>query len=422
MKVGLGGVSLDDVSEGRGNYPSILSIVSTPTLSSKDSTDLAEASASSRIIGAYNICVENCCEEGPTATSPSAGSSTECENGSRRPRDFAKPSFVEIDVTIFTSTNSPLFPGYRCALAGTVRAASLVLRHRWIDELIKFVTLGPLGEMHRITSELKYHQSTSRSALLSSLYASAIQVGKDWIQDNSWEQSPVMMPLLDICVENFVVTLPESSSSSQTAVFELGHFRIKNEAASRTAVNCSLDEMKAYTCLSSSPSQSLIGGMSCTLQIAIGATTQLLGHVTRLAVAVNESQLAFFAHFAHQNMREEAVVCTGDILPPVKRRPLGNGFLQGSFCSIDSVVATVSLEGVSMEFLQGDGSYIASTSGENMYQLAGTLPVYFVEWNSLIELIFSSGCATVAVLLPILRIDSFYGNFTEFDYNSRFNS
>ena len=412
---------MDDISEGCGNYPSILSIVSTTDLSSKNSTKLAETSALAGMTRAYSICVENC-EEKSTVPLPSAEHPAECGSDSKLPRNSVTPSFVEIDVTIFTSTNSPLFQGYRCAIGGTVRAPSLVLRLRWIDELIKFITLGPLGEIHRITSELKYHQSTSRSVLLSSLYASAIQVGKGWIQDNSWEQSPVMMPLLDICVENFVVTLPESSSSPQTAVFELGHFRIKNEVVSRTSVYCSLDEMKAYTCLSSSSSEALIGGVSCTLQIVIGSTTQLLGHITRLAIAVNESQLAFFAHFAHQNMREKAVVCTGDILPPVKRHPKGNRFLQGDFCSIDSLVATVSLEGVSMEFLQEDGSYSASTSGEKMYQLAGTLPVFFIEWSFFIELIFSSGCAAVAVFLPVLCIHSFCRSLTEFDYNSRFDS
>ena len=327
VEVSLGELSVDDLSEGCGNYHSILS------------THLSSTAASS---------------------AASSGDSS---------------SFMKAALSVFTSKDAPSYPGYRFAFSVSLRAPSLVLRSRWMDELRNFGISGPLGEIQRALKEMKKPHPPS---LFSSLYASAVQIGKDLIQGNSEAQeSLLLMPLVSIDIENFVVLLPESSASSSHAIFELGNLRIANSEASMSSVKLSLENMQASTVVSSSLPQALMGGMSCQLQMEVGSTIQCAGTVSRLAIAINQRQLEFFARLAHGNLKERAILCKPELLLVEPSVNTSKGAILSSelFCMIQPLSIAITLEGVSVECLQGDEGYAASVSGREMYRSAGQLSV-----------------------------------------------
>lgn len=322
VEMSLGELSLDDLSEGCGIYSSIVS----------------------------------------TEHSSSAGNDS---------NDW----FMKASISVFTSQDAPSYPGYHFAFSTALRAPSLVVRSRWVDELTNFVISGPLGEMQRMLKEM---EKTKTPTLFSSLYASAIQIGKDLIHDDIRVEDYLSMPLLSIQIENFVVVLPESSTSNNQAIFELGNVLIANEEASLLSMKLSVENMQASTLLAPSLSQSLMGGMSCQFQIEIGPTIQCVGSVSRMAVAINQMQLEFFARLAHGNLKEEAMLCKrGLLLVEPLDNTSQNDLLSELLKMKQTFLFAVTLEGLSVECLQGNEGYAASVSGKEMYHSVGQLSVPF---------------------------------------------
>lgn len=366
VEMSLGELSVDDLSEGCGSYSSVLS-------TDHSSTTLADNSS----------------------------------------------WFMKASISVFTSKDAPSYPGYRLALSAALRAPSLVLRARWVDELTNFVVSGPLGEIQR---ELKEMQKPSPPSLFSSLYASAIQIGKDLIQDKSVVQDYFSMPLMSIQIDNFVVLLPESSTSSNHAVFELGNVRVVNDQTSLSSVKLSIENMQAATVFSSSLSQALMGGMSCQLQIEVGSTIQCVGAVSRLAIAINQQQLEFFARLAHGNLKEKALLCKGEYLLVEPSTHSSDSDLVSQLLHMTQCLSiAVTLEGLSLECLQGDEGYAASTSGQDMYHSVGRLSVSICLMECCVEFVFVCRHAANRLALAVLSFVSFAGSFAGNVRNPRLN-
>lgn len=366
VEISLGELSVDDLSEGCGSYSSVLS-------TDHSSTTLADSSS----------------------------------------------WFMKASISVFTSKDAPSYPGYRLAFYAALRAPSLVLRARWVDELTNFVVSGPLGEIQR---ELKEMQKPSPPSLLSSLYASAIQIGKDLIQDKSVVQDYFSMPLMSIQIDNFVVLLPESSTSSNHAVFELGNVQIVNDQTSLSSVKLSIQNMQAATVFSSSLSQALMGGMSCQLQIEVGSTIQCVGAVSRLAIAINQQQLEFFARLAHGNLKEKAMLCKGEyLLVEPSTHPSDSDLVSQLLHMTQCLSIAVTLEGLSLECLQGDEGYAASTSGQDMYHSVGRLSVSICLMECCVEFVFVCRHAANRLALAVLTFVSFTGSFAGNVRNPRLN-
>ena len=349
LRCSLMDVAIDDVSEGRGLYPSILCIDRTSEDAFVDMSGIDRTSEDAFVD-----------MSGIDRTSEDA--------------------FVDMSVTVNTRESSPSYPHYRVGVELMIHAPVLVLRYRIVDEVMNYFFAGPMHEtilLLKQAIEAKKRrlseQVTHSPSLFKGMYSSALQYGKEFLEKEENRQ----LPLLRLHVTNCEIRVPRSSTDEDYVAFELGQLDVWNQKpGAPTALNTvqlHLSNMHAFT--ATTYKQYVIGNVSCRMQFVVSQCLELAAHISKLSIALNERQIDFFAQMVRGNLSERAVCSSGDVCRASSRRDKPQK-RRSSLQSVGRTVAcSVVFDGICLEYLLSDGGYAYTASGDDMYQSVGSQAV-----------------------------------------------
>ena len=407
-------LSIRDVSRGAGNYPSILDIVD--IVESQDSQDS---------------------------------------------QDSHSKHFIELKTTLFSDARFPDYPGYPLDIEGAIQAPAVYLRMRILDELKRYVLAGPLAEGLRL---FKPEESSSAldtipeddeldtipeddeldtipeddeldtipeddelegnsTSIARTLRQSAMTIGRGYLITEK-SDLPLDLPHISFVLHSIKASVPTASQSTEVATFEMGCLTIQNSVPRRNedgsvdrasfkhtlnTLSVSITNMKATThfvTAAGTNDLALLGGIDLAMKAVVADTLELSARITKMAVAVNEEQIAFFVKILKGNLQEKAVV-VADELPssekeketplkalskPQSRMPSRTTTPRLSMSLHAPVVpekvpekktatATLSFrcefcfDGVCVELLNGAEGYSSAQTGQVIYENMGTLKV-----------------------------------------------
>ena len=361
--------------------------------------------------------------------------------------------FVDFDLILNTDIRYPKHPGYPMAVRAIIRAPALTLRMRVVDELMRYVLAGPIADGLKLLKteessvrdtlpdsvpldtiqeddEVSTSTNTSvsvvsnRSSLARSIRASAMMVGKSFLNMETKESEkklPLELPLIDVVIKNFRVSAPASSDTEEVATFELGELTVKNQApfceqtdgvlivneASKkdtlNTVRVQLSNMRAITSIATEGTirdLALLGGIDMSVTAVVASVIEVNARVTKVALSVNEQQIAFIMKCVKGNLAEKAVECLDELpektSPTEKAAPIYKEAVlerieedeetdfqpvkQGSAPSDfgKRIRGEFVFDGISIELLSGYGGYPAEHTGKLLYEKVGTLNVRIV--------------------------------------------
>lgn len=384
-------LSIRDVSRGAGNYPSILDIVE-----SQDSQDS---------------------------------------------QDSQNRHFVELKTTLFSDARFPDYPGYPLDIEGAIQAPTVCLRMRILDELKRYVLAGPLAEGLRL---LKPEESSSAldtipeddelntipeddelegnsTSIARTLRQSAMTIGRGYLITEK-SDLPLDLPHISFVLHSIKASVPTASQSTEVATFEMGCLTIQNSVPRRNedgsvdrasfkhtlnTLSLSITNMKATThfvTAAGTNDLALLGGIDLAMKAVVADTLEMSARITKMAVAVNEEQIAFFVKILKGNLQEKAVVVT-DALSSSEKLPLTSSITPSKPQSRTSSKTTTPrlsmslhapvipknpekktaptlsfrcefcFDGVCVELLNGAEGYSSAQTGQVIYENMGTLKV-----------------------------------------------
>ena len=384
-------MSIRDVSRGAGNFPSILDIVE-----SQDSQDS---------------------------------------------QDSQNRHFVELKTTLFSDARFPDYPGYPLDIEGAIQAPAVCLRMRILDELKRYVLAGPLVEGLRLFKPEEPSTSLdtipeddelntipeddelegNSTSIARTLRQSAMTIGRGYLITEK-SDLPLDLPHISFVLHSIKASVPTASQSTEVATFEMGCLTIQNSVPRRNedgsvdrasfkhtlnTLSVSITNMKATThfvTAAGTNDLALLGGIDLAMKAVVADTLELSARITKMAVAVNEEQIAFFVKILKGNLQEKAVV-VADELPsssekeaplitskPQSRTPSRTTTPRLSMSLRAPVVpekvpekktatATLSFrcefcfDGVCVELLNGAEGYSSAQTGQVIYENMGTLKV-----------------------------------------------
>lgn len=313
--------------------------------------------------------------------------------------------FIDASVTVFTRTAAPEYPQYRVRAELNVRAPVVVFRWRVVEEAMGYVLCGPVREAVAILRQAAHAKKTqlrsdTSNSLMKEVYSSALQFGKELLQEEGPSGGFLELPLLRVHVTNFRIVVPQSSEEEAAATFELGQIDVWNEAAEEKKereegkeeekkkkvekketvkeglkrVHFQLSNLCVFTTPAHSQArQYLVGNASGEVTAVLGDTCTVRGAVSKLFVAINEQQLDFIAQTVHGNLGERAVCCdapwSAAAFGPQTKRERRALRLPRRVC------VDVAFDGICAEFLLADGGYNDMVSGATMYRQVGSQAV-----------------------------------------------
>ena len=389
-------LSIRDVSRGAGNYPSILDIVD--IVESQDSQDSQDS--------------------------------------------HSKP-FIELKTTLFSDARFPDYPGYPLDIEGAIQAPAVYLRMRILDELKRYVLAGPLAEGLRL---FKPEESSSAldtipeddelntipeddelegnsTSIARTLRQSAMTIGRGYLITEK-SDLPLDLPHISFVLHSIKASVPTASQSTEVATFEMGCLTIHNSVPRRNedgsvdrasfkhtlnTLSVSITNMKATThfvTAAGTNDLALLGGIDLAMKAVVADTLELSARITKMAVAVNEEQIAFFVKILKGNLQEKAVVVT-DALSSSEKLPLTSSITPSKPQSRTSSKTTTPrlsmslhapvvpekvpekktaitnlsfrcefcFDGVCVELLNGAEGYSSAQTGQVIYENMGTLQV-----------------------------------------------
>lgn len=379
-------------------------------------------------------------------------------------------AFIALSCTLYSDVRYPNYPGYPMAISGTICAPSVSIRMRYIDELKHYFLAGPIADGLALLSKESKEDEKERGktstapmvplpkletilesiddeedgkseaeptestqakpiSLKDSIRESILLLGKNYLimDQKKLEDVPFELPLINIVVNNFQISLPVASDSQEMATFEMGRFSVQNQALHRlpdsneidrssvkstlNTVRIAITQMKASTHIASASgvsSLALLGGIDLSVVAIIANQAEVNAQITKMALTMNERQLTLFAHIMNGNFKETAVVMEDEIAPKEKkakkeeepkkpllsptplssrRTPRRSKRLSGlpellaveEDAKKDEVVfgkflrAQFSFDGVCLELLSGTEGYDSQIVGQEIYNQMGSL-------------------------------------------------
>lgn len=382
-------------------------------------------------------------------------------------RTKEQTSFIALSCTLYSDVRYPNYPGYPVAISCTICAPSVSIRMRYIDELKHYFLAGPIADglaLLSSSSKKKEEEDAKNPApmvplpkletiieaiddeetleaeaeteepsaektisLKDSIRESILLLGKNYLimDQKKLEDVPFELPLINVVINNFQISLPVASDSQEMATFEMGRFTVQNQALHRlpssnevdrssvkstlNTVRIAITQMKASTCIASASgvaSLALLGGIDLSVVATIANQAEINACITKMALTMNERQLTLFAHIMNGNFKETAVVMEDEIVPKEKkvkeevvrppvtptplsarRTPRRSKRLSGlpelltaeEDTKKDEVVfgkflrAQFSFDGVCLELLSGYEGYDSQIVGQEIYNKMGSL-------------------------------------------------
>ena len=387
-------LSIRDVSRGAGNYPSILDIVD--IVESQDSQDS---------------------------------------------QDSHSKHFIELKTTLFSDARFPDYPGYPLDIEGAIQAPAVYLRMRILDELKRYVLAGPLVEGLRLFKPEEPSTSLdtipeddeldtipeddelegNSTSIARTLRQSAMTIGRGYLITEK-SDLPLDLPHISFVLHSIKASVPTASQSTEVATFEMGCLTIQNSVPRRNedgsvdrasfkhtlnTLSLSITNMKATThfvTAAGTNDLALLGGIDLAMKAVVADTLEMSARITKMAVAVNEEQIAFFVKILKGNLQEKAVVVT-DALSSSEKLPLTSSITPSKPQSRTSSKTTTPrlsmslhapvipknpekktapnlsfrcefcFDGVCVELLNGAEGYSSAQTGQVIYENMGTLKV-----------------------------------------------
>lgn len=276
--------------------------------------------------------------------------------------------------------------------------------------------------------EVKSAAQGKSISLKDSIRESILLLGKNYLilDQKKLEDVPFELPLINVVVNNFQISLPVASDSQEMATFEMGRFSVQNQALRRSpethevdrssvkstlnTVRVAITQMKASTRIASDSgvsSLALLGGIDLSVVAVIANQAEINARITKMALTMNERQLTLFAHIMNGNFKETAVVMEDEIIPAEKkvkeevkrppvtptpqsaRRPARRSKRLSGLPELlsteedakqkDEVVfgkfvrAQFSFDGICLELLSGTQGYDSQIVGQEIYSKMGSL-------------------------------------------------
>ena len=355
-------------------------------------------------------------------------------------------SFISLSCILYSDVRYPKYPGYPAFIGCTMCAPSVCVRMRYVDELKHYFLAGPISEGIKLfekSEKTPTAQSATRlqletimeeddndstvsndvptTTLGKSLRESIILLGKNYLilDKEKLQDVPFELPLIQVMINNFQVSVPVASDSQEMVTFEMGCFAMHNSKprllpdsnqldrsslkSTLNTLQISITRMRASTSLvtdSGISKLALLGGIDLTVVTSIANQIDVNAHITKMALTANEKQLAFAMRVIKENFAERAVVMEDEIMPEEKKEqtivsatpvptknPRKSGRLSGlpDFLAVeedgkdDEVVfgkfiqAQFSFDGICVELLSGNKGYDAQEVGQNIYAQMGSL-------------------------------------------------
>ena len=312
---------------------------------------------------------------------------------------------------------------------------------RILDELKRYVLAGPLVEGLRL---FKPEESSSAldtipeddeldtipeddelegnsTSIARTLRQSAMTIGRGYLITEK-SDLPLDLPHISFVLHSIKASVPTASQSTEVATFEMGCLTIQNSVPRRNedgsvdrasfkhtlnTLSVSITNMKATThfvTAAGTNDLALLGGIDLAMKAVVADTLELSARITKMAVAVNEEQIAFFVKILKGNLQEKAVVVADELPSSEKEKetPLKALSKPQSRTSSKATTPRLSMslhapvipknpekktapnlsfrcefcfDGVCVELLNGAEGYSSAQTGQVIYENMGTLKV-----------------------------------------------
>ena len=292
-------------------------------------------------------------------------------------KDLLYPSILRIEHTAsgepFLSADVKLVNGHT-DLADTtmdvhISAPVLVLRMRFVKELLQYVEAGSLGCLLRSFASPKSSVSTQNPSSMDMLASSglhavvsravdslfAVLVSSNLIRPLSSDGHMFyVLPRVNVSLQNLVVMIPAGSESREMLRFELGMMKVRNGIQSAeekrsalfaqgsrdmaTSILMQLEGLRLVTVYAPHETlvtQSVLGGVDVSLTVLLHTVLYTSIHVSPLVVTANQSQVSFILTRLLRNLSEEPTHVEVKEVPRLECELLGSVSVEKESCISD---------------------------------------------------------------------------------------
>ena len=285
-------------------------------------------------------------------------------------KDLLYPSVLRIEHTEseepFLSADVKLVNGHT-DLADTtmdmhISAPVVVLRMRFVKELLQYVETGSLGcLLHSFASPksaVAIQNPSSMDVLASSGLHTivshavdslfAVLVNSNLIRPLSSDGHVFyVLPRANVSLQNLVVMIPAGSESQEMLRFELGMMKIGNGIQSvvekrsalfaqgsrdtATSISMQLEGLRLVTVYAPHEAlvtQSVLGGVNVSLTVLLHTVLYTSIHVSPLVVTANQSQVSFILTRLLRNLSEEPLHVEVKEVPQLECKPFDDGSVE----------------------------------------------------------------------------------------------
>lgn len=289
------------------------------------------------------------------------------------PDNAAQSNFLDAGIRLFNDDRWEQYPGYSLEAKCSIGAPILTVRMRFIQELLNYISYGPIKDGLDLMSEPEEEALTAsgnlpeleatpnpQTQIVENLKDCAYNIGMQYIVTNGGEGDgethimeslqgiaenlkrkyivpnpnddlvPTEIPRVDVVIANTCLRVPRSSDSPDYVAIRMGCLTINNsnpETMIEDEKQCIRKESVVYTLNKialkisgvsmytelSGLKQTIMGSIDLAINLTLAVKVELSLVLSRIVLAVSEDQVLTLIHLLTQNLAEKAI--TMEALP-----------------------------------------------------------------------------------------------------------
>ena len=287
--------------------------------------------------------------------------------------DSTTQNFLDAGIRLFNDDRWEQYPGYSLEAKCSIGAPILTVRMRFIQELLNYISYGPIKDGLELMSEPEEETLTAngnlseleaapnpQTQIVENLKDCAYNIGMQYIVTNGGEGDgethimeslqgiaenlkrkyivpnpnddlvPTEIPRVDVVIANTCLRIPRSSDSPDFVAIRMGCLTINNsspETMIEDEKQCIRKESVVYTLNKialkisgvsmftelSGLKQTIMGSIDLEINLTLAVKVELSLILSRIVLAVSEDQVLTLIHLLTQNLAEQAT--TMEALP-----------------------------------------------------------------------------------------------------------
>ena len=290
----------------------------------------------------------------------------------------ASNDFLDVGVKLFNDDRWAQYPGYSLEAKCSIGAPVLTVRMRFVQELLNYISSGPIKDGLDLLSEPEEPLTKSgnlpeveaapepNTQIVENLVDCAYTIGMQYIVTNGDQGEdthileslqgiatnlkrkfivpnpnddlvPTEIPRVDVVIANTCLRIPRASDSADLIAMSLGRVTISNsdpeleivdekQIVRKESVVYTLNKLSLkvsgvslYTELSGR-TQTIMGSIDLDIDVVLAVKVEASLVLSRIVLALSEDQVLTLIHLLTQNLAEKAIVV--EAVPTKPRQPI----------------------------------------------------------------------------------------------------